>query len=250
MLNLCFLSVKRWTVVSTSSVLRQRQTMKCSIAFILTISAWTLSLIISLPGLTSVTRSTWINGCFSPQMISDPKALIFIMLLHGLTLLILDTFCIRCIYILKRSETRVRPSINIVPLGGDSSNQTTRHPNHERRPRITHLQTIGELPYQSRTTGISNHTRMSQRRAFHHLLVAVVVINATTLPFMIIFLLQLLRLMDYHHDNAYVIDMQLMSLNSLLNPIVYGYHIREVRVLIIEKLLTTRNKFIGCFFDF
>lgn len=75
-----------------------------------------------------------------------------------------------------------------------------------------------------------------QQQAFKHLLAALLIANLTTLPNIAITCTYVLGELQFEPENVMVLDMQILSLNSLINPLIYGIIIKEVRSALIENV--------------
>lgn len=75
-----------------------------------------------------------------------------------------------------------------------------------------------------------------QQKAFKHLLAALLITNLTTLPYIAISCSYVFGALQLEPENVLVLDMQILSLNSLINPLIYGIIIKEVRSALIENV--------------
>ncbi|KAL4220851.1 hypothetical protein ACF0H5_019118 [Mactra antiquata] len=226
LLNLCLISYRRWKILSSTYLHNLNITFKIPVAFLSITISWTVSLIIHLPLVIGITENASVNGCLSPELWDKPEVIIYIMPLYGMTLLALDVFYIRSFWILSKRRLGL-----IQPLAqGDSASPPFRgDPSQVRHPAdIFNIQPRNSLRALERRRRAHTSERL-QARAFKILLIAVLIANFCVIPYVIITMCIANGLIIYMPQQSFMYDMQILALNSFLNPLIYGITVQEVR---------------------
>ena len=252
LLNLCHLSARRWIVIRNYSRPYLNQTRCIPLVFIFTSLSWTVSLVLHLPTLTSFTRNLKVNGCVSPELFENPSGVIYLVPLYGTTLLALDVFFLHSLSTIKRSKQSVVPrSENLVhkeDTSGRPNRQITLVSDTGRQIRIVQKVNATEI-VRTKNSNLFIRTRaqLMQQRAFKQLVVALIVSNIATLPYLVIIICFVFGLITISPRNVFVIDMQILAMNSLLNPLIYGLYLREVRIALKENVLKLKYLVLNVF---
>ena len=243
LLNLCHLSARRWIVIRNYSRPYLNQTRCIPLVFIFTSLSWTISLAVHLPTLLSFTKNLKVNGCVSPELFENPSGVIYLVPLYGTTLLALDVFFLCSLSTIKRSKQLVLPRSENLFHEEDTSGRFTRQvtlvSDTRRQTRITTEESNATELARRMNLSLFVRTRaqLMQQMAFKHLVVAFIVSNIATLPYLGIMISFVLGLLTFNPSDVFVIDMQILAMNSLLNPLIYGLYLREVRTALKENVL-------------
>ncbi|XP_060552623.1 cannabinoid receptor 1-like [Ruditapes philippinarum] len=203
-INLCFVSIRRWIVLRhASKPSRNTRNISTTRTVLFVLVPWIITCLMLIPIIQiAVTQETTeVNGCVSITVFRKDNTASFYAGFTLVSLLMLTLFYTGSIIALKRTG---RQTANV---------------HHGRNQRL-------------------------QQRAFKHLVGVLIVANITTLPFVVSIVLSASNI--FRNIQLLYLSSRIQMLNSAINPVIYSFHITELRTVIKESLAPNRLQCCSC----